>query len=193
VQKSKPMQQATDQRFIVAFTKYFAKKTKITVNETEYTSDQVTSAVQGRVDTQVNVETTRGLYAQAVAAAKAEVASTKPLYDGAKQIVLARYASNPAVLSEFGLVAKKKAGPKDVAAKQAAIVQMQATRVARHTMGARQKEKIKGVVAPASSDASVSTPSVAQAPLASVGSNPVGAAVASVGSTVTTPLAVTGH
>jgi hypothetical protein len=189
---SKPMQQAMDQKFIVAFNKYFGKKTKITVSETEYTPEQITQLVQSRVDTQTDVETLRGNYSQAVVKAKVTLAQSKPAYDDIKQAVLFTYGRNPAVLSEFGLTAKKQAGAKDVATKQAAIIQAKATRVARHTMGSRQKQKIKGVVAPASSDVVAAAPSVAPIATASAGSNPVASNGVSVGSTVTT-LNGTGH
>ena len=188
---TKPMQQATDQKFIVAFTKYFGKKTKITVNETEYTPDTITSTVQSRVDTQADVVTKRGNYSQAVATAKATVAQTKQTYDNAKQAVLLQYGNNPAVLAEFGLAARK-VGTRSVATKQAAIIQAKATRVARNTMGPRQKEQIKGVVAPASPDASVSNPSVAPSATVTVGSNPAVVPVPGVGSTVIAPNG-TGH
>jgi hypothetical protein len=189
---SKEQQTARDQKFIAAFNKYFGKKTKITVNETEYTPAQVTSTVQGRVDTQTDVETTRGNYFQAVAKAKVTEAQSDPVYDDAKQAVLLMYGSNPAVLSEFGLAAKKKPGPRTVAAKQAAVDQMLATRAARHTMGSRQRKQIKGVVASTSSGAAVSTPSVAPSAAVTVGSSPAVAAVPVVGSTVS-PHGVTGH
>jgi hypothetical protein len=138
---TKPMWQATDTKFIAAFTKYFAaKKIKVTIDGKVYPPDQVISTIQGRVTAETNVETTRGQYAQAVAAAKAEVASTKAFYAAAKQIVLVTYASQPAVLAEFGLAARKVGTP-SVATKQAAIVQAKATRVARHTMGPRQRSR----------------------------------------------------
>jgi hypothetical protein len=124
--------------------------------------------------------------------AKVTLAQSKPAYDDIKQAVLFTYGRNPAVLSEFGLTAKKQAGAKDVATKQAAIIQAKATRIARHTMGSRQKQKIKGVVAPASSDVVAAAPSVAPIATANAGSNPVASNGVSVGSTVTT-LNGTGH
>jgi hypothetical protein len=106
--------------------------------------------------------------------------------------VLLTYGSNPAVLSEFGLEARKKPGPRTVADKQAAVDQMLATRAARHVMGSRQRKQIKGVVASASSGAVVSTPSVAPSAAATVGSDPVVATAPVVGSTVS-PQGTTGH
>jgi hypothetical protein len=192
MRSSKTMQAAMDQKFIAGFTKYFGKKTKLSVDAREYTSDQITATVQGRVDQQADVETKRGQYVQAVAAAKATSASTKQIYDDAKQAVLYKYASNPAVLSEFGLTPKKKPRVPDVATKQAAILQAQATRTARHTMGPRQKAKIKGVVTPVSANTSVDPPAASPAVTASAGSNPAAAASTSVSSPVT-PTGTTGH
>jgi hypothetical protein len=191
--QTKPMQQALNQKFIAAYNKYFAKKTTITVDETQYTPAQVTSTVQGLVDTETDVVTTRGQYAQAVAKAKAAAAQAKPIYDGAKQAVLLQYGSNPAVLSEFGLVPKKQPGPKDVATKQAALIQAQATREARHTMGSRQKAKIKGVVALASSDAAVSTPAVTPSATVTTGTAPLAAMASGALASTVTPQGSTGH
>ncbi len=155
---SKALEQAMAQKFITAFTKYFGKKTEITVLETSYTPAQFTTLVQERVDARTDVETARGVYAKALAVAKAKEASTKAAYDGMRQLVLVTYASNPAVLAEFAMAPRKKSGPRDIAAKQAAILQMKATREARHTMGPRQRAKIKGVVVTATSDPTPKAP-----------------------------------
>jgi hypothetical protein len=189
--QSKQLEQAQDQKFIAAFTKYFGKKATIVANETGYSHDQITQAIQGRVDSQADVETTRGKYSIAVAEAKAAQAVAQPSYDAAKQAVFLKYGSNPAVLSEFGLAPRKKAGVRDVATKQAAITQAKATRLARHTMGPRQKAKVKGVVTPASSDASVAAPEASPSSTATTGTTP--AAAVNGASITVTPQAVTGH
>jgi hypothetical protein len=192
--QSKELQAAHDQKFIAAFNKYFAKTTKITVNEAQYTPAQITKLVQSRVDAETNVVTTRGNYSRAVAAAKATNGQTESVYEGAKQFVLVTYGTNPAVLSEFGLVARKQPGPKSIATKQAALVQSAATRVARHTMGPRQRAKVKGVVTTASSDAAAAPPATSASTQATAGSNPGLTLMAPASSTAATgsPV-VTGH
>jgi hypothetical protein len=184
--QSRELQTAQDQKFVAAFNKYFAKSTKITVNETQYTPAQIAKLVQSLVDAEVNVETTRGNYSRAIAAEKTTAGATKSVYEGAKQLVLVTYGTNPAVLSEFGLTAKKQPGPKTVATKQAAIVQMKATRVARHTMGPRQKAEIKGVVTTVSTDAAAAPPAVSASTQATAGSNPGLTLTAPAGSTAAT-------
>lgn len=52
--------------------------------------------------------------------------------------------SNPRTLHDFGQKPSRKTGPKTVAVKLAAAQKLRATRKARHTMGKRQKAKIKG-------------------------------------------------
>jgi hypothetical protein len=78
----------------------------------------------------------------AVAAARAMIAALKPYL----RVRLGK--NNPALQSEFGVPPAKKT-QKTVAVKSTAIAKAKATRVARHTMGPKQKTSVKGAPAPA--------------------------------------------
>ncbi len=58
--------------------------------------------------------------------------------------VVSLYGLDAKAFGDFGWALPRKPGPKKVAAKVAAADKGRATRAARHTMGKRQKAKIKG-------------------------------------------------
>jgi hypothetical protein len=64
-----------------------------------------------------------------------------------RALLFGELGAGSAELGHFGWTPPKKPGPKTVAAKLAGVEKGAATRVARKTMGSRQRRKIKGAVA----------------------------------------------
>ncbi len=87
----------------------------------------------------------RAALRQAVQAIHENKTTKGPILRAFNDLVLSMYANQPTVLAEFG-VPPRKTPTKTVETKQGAIEKALATRAARHTMGKRQKEKVKGVV-----------------------------------------------
>ena len=138
-----------DTMFIEAYAKYFGPTHQtVTVDGVVAAPEDVIAGVQKQIDAESALALAHGEYVKALAARRATIAANKVLYDGAKAIVLVMYKSASGVLAEFGLSPKKKTGPKDTATKKAAAEKGRATRALRHTMGPKQKAKIKGVVPP---------------------------------------------
>jgi hypothetical protein len=108
----------------------------------------------------------------------------------------ASFAASPDVLADFGIASKPRV-PRTVEEKAAAVAKSAATRSARHTMGARQKEGVKGdvtgvVVIPTKAPATtVAAPSSPTNPATSVGptaaSNPTAPATSAGPTAAATP------
>jgi 4-hydroxy-3-methylbut-2-enyl diphosphate reductase IspH len=61
-----------------------------------------------------------------------------------RERIYSAHHAQPDVLMDFGLVTRKRTGPKTPEAIEKGIAKAKATRIARHTLGKRQREKIKG-------------------------------------------------
>jgi hypothetical protein len=80
-----------------------------------------------------------------VGAEKAKIADTKDYVSSLEQLVRSMFTKSVETLADFGLTPRKQVNPKtDATALK--IARAKATRVARGTVGPKQKAKIKGVV-----------------------------------------------
>ena len=61
-----------------------------------------------------------------------------------ESIIRIENGRSPSALADFGLEPSKKTGPRTAEAKAVMVEKAKATRIERHTMGKRQKLKIKG-------------------------------------------------
>jgi hypothetical protein len=66
--------------------------------------------------------------------------------------VTMKFGATGVTFARFGLALPKKRGPKTVAGKALGVEKARATRVARKTMGKRQRLRVRGTVAPDAGD-----------------------------------------
>jgi hypothetical protein len=89
---------------------------------------------------------------------EALTAQLLPLVSGVRAIVYAMYSNAPDTLGDFGMSQHKQAN-ESLAEKVAAAAKAKATRIARHTLGPKQRKAITGAaVAPASPASCASKP-----------------------------------
>ncbi|MGH7437761.1 MAG: hypothetical protein ACRENE_18955 [Polyangiaceae bacterium] len=95
----------------------------------------------------------RAAVADAQAAARARVAEEEAQAPALRDrmsafvaFVKARFGDKPDTLADFGLEARKARTPLTVEQMAVAVAKRKATRDARHTMGSKQKKKVKGDV-----------------------------------------------
>ena len=106
-----------------------------------------------------------------------------PDYQGA--FAKASYRNSPDVLADFGITSKARVAP-TVESKAAAVAKRAATRAARHTMGPKQKEGVKGdVTGVVVTPTKASSPTVAMPTAASSPTSPATSGVNSVGAAAT--------
>ena len=190
-----------DKALIAGIQKYLPNNT-FTVQSQSQTTAQVVTVLQARVDKAQAVVDARNALHTAVLAAEVEDVQSTPYVRSVRQGVSAMYANSPTILTDFNLVARKAPEPLTTAQKVIAAAKRAATRAARHTMGAVQKQAVTGSVtepvvvgvdgkvsASSSSSSSPAATPPATPPAAPVVAPPVTPVVAPPVAPVVTPLA----
>jgi hypothetical protein len=139
---------AADQKLIDGMGKHGAAITTILIGGVPQTPAQIVASLQARIDRGNAALTSKATWQNAVVADKAGRASSSRYVAGLRQALLVAFAGQLDVLADFGLTERKSrvAPPEE---KVAAAAKAKATRVARHTMGKKQKAAIKGTLTPA--------------------------------------------
>jgi hypothetical protein len=135
----------TDQSLLSGTKKALGKSDHVVIDGKKYFVADIIAVLQDRIDVATAVVTARAALHRAVRADRAKVAETKRFVSAVRQTLLIMYGSHADVLAAFGLKVTERRALK-VAEKVERIARAEATRKARHTMGKRQKEGIKGVV-----------------------------------------------
>ena len=130
-------QQTALESMIAGLTKYEQQLPSIVIAGKSYSSADLVTILQARLDALAASEEARAAWRNAVQEDHAQRTSTAGLLSGARQAVQVAFSGQVNVLSAFGLVAHKKAvvAPET---RVAAAKKAQATRAARHTMGKNQ-------------------------------------------------------
>src|SRR5882672_9279559 len=142
----------SDKQVIAGVQKHLMNQSFI-VGDKSCTAQDVIAAFQGRVTTGQEVVLARAAW-QATVKADRERRTETSVFVGAFRAIVQGMFHDPATLADFGL-SPRKSTKKTVDTKATAIAKNKATRTARHTLGKKQKAKVKGSPAPApSSDGS---------------------------------------
>ena len=138
-------QQAAVQKMLSGVEKHTQDLVSLVIAGTTYSTADLQTTLQARLDALTSAQSKKAEWQAAINADYAERASTKVFLAGLRQALLVAFAGSVDKLADFGLVGRKSANitpQQRVAAAQKA----KATRAARHTMGKKQKELIKGDV-----------------------------------------------
>ena len=112
------------------------------------TTKDVVAVVQSRVDACAAAISTKSAWLAALEAEAGRLARTDAFISGVKKCLLVAFDGRSDALADFGLTPRKpRVDSPDM--KLAAAAKARATRVARHTMGPRQKKAITGDAASA--------------------------------------------
>jgi len=143
------------------------------VNGAMLTAKDIVDTLQSRIDSARAVLSSRATWQAAIRSDETLRDTTKTFVSGVKQGVLVGFAGHLDTLADFGLTARAKrvVTPGE---KLATVIKAKATRVARHTMGPKQKAAIKGTVTPtAPATAAPPAPTPTPTPPALVPTTPV--------------------
>jgi hypothetical protein len=162
--------QAHEQTALLGIDKYFGTAPSMLILGTTYTPPQAKKVLTDDLLAQAAAGARRADLRVAVGNAKETRAVAQNLLSGLKTLIVMTYGTKAAnVLEDFGFPPAKQ--PKKAAkVKAVAVDKSLATRAARHTMGKKQKAKIKGVVT--APEAPPSPPAPAPAPAVSPGPAP---------------------
>ncbi|HUJ25924.1 MAG TPA: hypothetical protein VLW85_07905 [Myxococcales bacterium] len=128
--------------------KKFGAKGKLDVNDAVYTVEEINKMLKKSVSDLVAVEEQKAKLKQMLQAQRASMAAAKQLLFSIQRFLQGKYGPRNEVLTEFGFSPLKQRA-KSSKTKAAAADKEQATRAARHIMGARQREQIVVHDAPA--------------------------------------------
>ena len=138
-------QLAGDLKLLAGVQKFLPNSSLVIAGKT-YTTSDVVQVLKARADGGNGVLTAHSALQNAVKADRDEHASTKPFVDALKAVLLVLFANALDTLAELGLKPRKARTPPSPAARVVAAAKARATRTARHTMSAKEKAKIVGVV-----------------------------------------------
>jgi hypothetical protein len=158
---SRLMMQTNDRKMSDAILVHLANVASLPVGNAVMTPAQIAQIFKDRVATNQAVLDATAKRVEALQADRDKRAQTGPVTNAVRRIVQGMFAQSPAILADFGLT-PLKAGTRTVETKSAALVKAKATRAARHTMGSKQRAKIMGETASASTG-SPATPGSAPA------------------------------
>ena len=115
----------------------------IPLNGTTMAPSDVVATIAAPIQADRHLDAARVAVASKKAARDAALRLARALMLALKKWVEAAYGADSPVLAEFGFATTAKVQP-TADAKAAAVAKRAATRAARHTLGKRQKAKIKG-------------------------------------------------
>jgi hypothetical protein len=151
---SREVLDARDARVILGILQNLANTGPYVLGGVSYTSAELAALFQSRIDSGRKVDATRAAWAKAVQDDRAISKKVDAAYLGLREILRQRYDNAPGPLGEFG-IAPKKVVTLDPLTQLVAAEKRRATRKARHTLGPKQRLKIKGVLAPGELSAQV--------------------------------------
>jgi hypothetical protein len=171
---TKSKQASLAESLIAGTKKHLSTASSLAFGGNTYTPAEVGASLQTLADLRAAVSD-----AKAVTKAKvdAERAQAPPLLGHMAEYVAfvrATFGNKPDVLADFGLDPKKARKPPTAEQSAAATAKRSATRAARHTMGSKQKRKVKGDVTGITVTPITASKPVAQSPAPSAATQGTG-------------------
>jgi hypothetical protein len=175
---NRSQQQDADQKLIDGINKHSQTIPSLVFGGTSNPTTAIIAVLQARIATANAALSTRATWQSAVKADLDERAKTKTYVSGLRQALQLAFAGSIDGLADFGLKPRKQRAVRTPEEKAAAVAKAKATRAARHTMGAKQKAKVKGTApqaVPATPPSPATAPS-APKPVEPVATGPAPAA-----------------
>jgi hypothetical protein len=132
-----------NRKAIAGIQKHYANAPAIVLDGVSYKPAEIEKILQDRIDRADATSAAKVTFHEAVAAERAANAKANAVFKALRTRVLSDFKSSAETLGEFGIVLRPKR-ELTVEQKVEAAAKREATRKARHTMGAREKAKIKG-------------------------------------------------
>jgi hypothetical protein len=153
---NRTQRQTSDQNLIEGLKKHEQTLSSLVIGATPLKTADLIAILQARIAAAATAVSTKATWQTAVKADHDERAKTKTLVSSLRQAVQVAFVGSIDALADFGL-APRKVRVSTPEEKAAATAKAKATRAARHTMGSKQKAKVKGAV-PQASPATPPTP-----------------------------------
>jgi hypothetical protein len=155
---------------LVAGTKqHFSNVSSMMFGNGSFTPVQVEAFLQTLIDLRTAVDEAKAQTKAKIVDEAAQAPSLRSQMAAYVAFVKAAFGNSPDALADFGLRPRKARTPLTIGQQAEAAAKRAATRAARHTMGSKQKQKVKGTIT------TIVTPPTAPAP-APVAPSPVAGA-----------------
>jgi hypothetical protein len=151
--KKRSDQLVSDQALLAGVQKFLVQYPSLFVGSQSMTPAAIVQIIQNRISANQAVITAEAAHNAAVKANRDERASTATFESALRQVIQGMYSQSPDTLAVFGMKPRKSAKI-SVATRSEAVAKNKATRVARHTMGPKQKSEITGATPAATSGSS---------------------------------------
>jgi hypothetical protein len=176
IDRNKPTRKDQLRLIVSGVQKHYPSGQMTLASQTFNLPSDLVKAIQADIDATDAADKARADWLAAVQVQTDSHQKVGPVLRAFKRAVLARFGDTQdagSTLADFGY-APQKVAVKSSATNAAAAEQGRATRAARHTMGSKQKQQVKGTVTPASPPATPASPPAAgpAAPVAPVASAP---------------------
>ncbi len=157
---NKPSRSDRNRKMISGTQKRMAGASAIVVSGVSYTPAAIEKVFQTSIDAADATAAATATFHKATAAERDANKSSDALYRGMRTYLSNLYALQPEVLADFGIEIANRQTP-DATTVAAAVAKRADTRVARQTLGKRQKAAVKGTSAAKGTTAAPGTANVA--------------------------------
>jgi hypothetical protein len=144
--RNKEMDADLAEQLIAGFKQHFSTVSALTLGSESYTPAEVEAFLQTLIDLRQAVDDARSALKTKIMAQAAQAPALRSQMAALVAIVKASYGPSPDILADFGLEPKKARAPLTIDQMATAAAKRAATRAARHTMGPKQKQKVKGTI-----------------------------------------------
>jgi hypothetical protein len=155
------VQQDADQKLIDGLKKHSQTLPSLMIAGSSHPTAAIIAVLQTRIDARNASVLSRATWQTDVKADHDERVKTQAFVSGLRQSLQVAFAGSIDGLADFGLKPRKSRTPRTPEEKAAATAKAKATRALRHTMGSKQKAKVKAA-APQAAPATPASPAVAQ-------------------------------
>ena len=166
--RNKDTKMTLAKQLIAGFKEHYSTASSLTLGSESFTPAQVEAFLQTLIDLRTAVDDAKSATKAKIMAEDAQAPALRSRMAALVAIVKASFASSPDVLADFGLKPKKVRAPLTIDQMAAAAAKRAATRAARHTMGPKQKQQVKGTITTIVSPPAANAPApIKPAPVAS--------------------------
>jgi hypothetical protein len=144
--RTKETDVALARQLIAGFRLHMSTISSLTVDGVSFTPAQIEAFLQELIDLRTAVDDAKSATKAKIVNEEAQAPALRSRMAALVAIVKGSFASSPDVLADFGLKPKKAATPLTIGQMADAAAKRAATRAARHTMGPKQKQRVKGTI-----------------------------------------------
>jgi hypothetical protein len=144
--RNKETDVALAKQLIAGFKQHFPAVTSMTIGGQPLTPAQIEQFLQTLIDLRAAVDDAKSATKAKIQTEASQAPALRSRMAALVTIVKGSFGNSPDVLADFGLKPNKVRTPLTIDQKAVAAARRAATRAARHTMGPKQRQQVKGTI-----------------------------------------------